>query len=55
MQSILLFLISSPVYVLLLASTIEPEVSTADVAALIIELVLILIESIADQQQWSKN
>lgn len=51
-QSILLFLIAAPVYVILLASTIEPEVSSADIAFLAIELGLVLTEYLADHQQW---
>lgn len=51
-QSILLFLIAAPVYVILLASTIEPDVGSADIAFLAIELGLVLTEYLADHQQW---
>lgn len=54
-QSILLFAISAPVYTILLASTIDPDLSSADIASVAIELGLILFEYIADEQQWSKS
>ena len=52
-QSILLFMISAPAYTILLASTIEPNVTTSDLAYLAIELGLVVTEYIADAQQWS--
>ncbi|AEO69383.1 9d23210c-931c-45a8-ba22-c93769e938b8 [Thermothielavioides terrestris] len=52
-QSILLFLIAAPVYPILLASTIEPDLTSADLAYLAVELGLILIEHLADEQQWA--
>jgi steroid 5-alpha reductase family enzyme len=54
-QSILLFAIAAPVYIILLASTIEPGLTSADVAYVSIELGLILTEWFADQQQWGKS
>jgi steroid 5-alpha reductase family enzyme len=51
-QSVLLFMIAAPVYPILLASTIEPDLTSADVAAVAMELGLILTEYIADEQQW---
>jgi steroid 5-alpha reductase family enzyme len=51
-QSILLFLISSPVYVLLLATQFEPDITSADIAFVSLELGLVCIEYFADQQQW---
>lgn len=54
-QSILLFLIAAPAYTILLASTIEPDLTSADIASVAIELALILTEYIADQQQWGKH
>ncbi|KAK3296060.1 uncharacterized protein B0H64DRAFT_162527 [Chaetomium fimeti] len=51
-QSILLFMIAAPVYTVLLASTIEPNLTSADIAAVAIELGLVLTEYIADEQQW---
>jgi steroid 5-alpha reductase family enzyme len=53
-QSILLFMISAPVYTILLASTIEPNLATSDLAYLAIELALVVTEYIADEQQWGK-
>jgi steroid 5-alpha reductase family enzyme len=53
-QSILLFMIAAPVYTILLASTIEPNLTSADLASVAIELGLILTEYIADEQQWGK-
>lgn len=53
-QSILLFLIAAPAYTLLLASTIEPNVTGADMVFLAVELGLILTEYLADHQQWGK-
>ena len=52
MQSILLFLITAPVYELLLATQFEPNLTSADVAYTSLELGLVLIEYIADQAQW---
>jgi steroid 5-alpha reductase family enzyme len=52
MQSILLFLIAAPVYKIMLASNIEPNLTSADLASLAMELGLILTEYIADEQQW---
>lgn len=54
-QSILLFAISAPAYIILLASTIEPDLSSADIASVAFELGLILVEYIADEQQWGKS
>ncbi len=54
-QSILLFMISAPVYTILLASTIEPNVTSADLAYLAVELGLVVTEYIADEQQWGMH
>jgi steroid 5-alpha reductase family enzyme len=51
-QSILVFLLSAPVYSLLLAAQFEPEITTSDIAYIAVELGLIVIEAVADQQQW---
>jgi steroid 5-alpha reductase family enzyme len=53
-QSILLFMIAAPVYTILLASTIEPNVTSSDIAAVAIQLGLVLTEYVADEQQWGK-
>ena len=54
-QSILLFAIAAPTYTLLLTTQFEPDLSSADIAFVAIELGLILTEYIADQQQWGMN
>ncbi|KAK0621250.1 hypothetical protein B0T17DRAFT_617721 [Bombardia bombarda] len=51
-QSVLLFLIAAPGYVLLLSSRFEPEITGADVGYVAAELALVLVEWFADQQQW---
>lgn len=53
-QSILLFMIAAPVYSTLLATQFEPNVTTADLGFVAVELGLILTEWFADQQQWGK-
>jgi steroid 5-alpha reductase family enzyme len=52
MQSILLFALSTPTYVILLASQLEPKLKVADYGFFALELALIAGEFIADQQQW---
>ncbi|OAA58421.1 hypothetical protein SPI_06494 [Niveomyces insectorum RCEF 264] len=53
-QSILLFFISAPAYVLLLASARgPPELTAADVVFPAAQLGLVLVEWFADQQQWA--
>lgn len=54
-QSILLFMIAAPVYSILLATQFEPNVTTADLGYVAVELGLILTEWFADQQQWGKS
>ena len=51
-QSILLFLLAAPAYVILLTTQFEPELTTADIAYCAIELLLVLSEWFSDQQQW---
>ncbi|TGJ87725.1 hypothetical protein E0Z10_g1044 [Xylaria hypoxylon] len=51
-QSILLFLLAAPTYVILLASKIEPKVGLVDLLFTITELALVLSEWFSDQQQW---
>ena len=53
-QSILLFMIAAPVYSILLATQFQPNVTTADLGYVAVELGLILTEWFADQQQWGK-
>lgn len=54
-QSILLFSLTAPVYIILLSSRFEPEVTLSDAGYLAAELGLILVEVLADQQQWGKR
>ncbi|KAI5926575.1 hypothetical protein F4810DRAFT_545012 [Camillea tinctor] len=51
-QSILLFLLAAPTYVILLASEFEQGITTADLAFTAIQLGLVLSEWFSDQQQW---
>ncbi|KAK4668654.1 uncharacterized protein QC764_709270 [Podospora pseudoanserina] len=51
-QSILLFALAAPAYPILLASQFEPNLTSSDIAYTSVELLLILTEWIADQQQW---
>ncbi|KAI0002818.1 DUF1295-domain-containing protein [Xylariaceae sp. FL0662B] len=51
-QSVLLFFLAAPTYIILLASQFEKEATTADFAFTAIELGLILSEWFSDQQQW---
>lgn len=53
-QSVLLFLLTSPTYTILLASRIEPSISQADIAFTAVELGLVLSEYISDGQQWGR-
>ncbi|KAI1432933.1 DUF1295-domain-containing protein [Xylaria sp. CBS 124048] len=51
-QSILLFLLAAPTYVIMLASTFEPNIGVTDLLFTGLELGLVLSEWISDQQQW---
>ena len=51
-QSILLFLLAAPTYIILLSSKIEPNIGTADLLFAGTELALVLSEWFSDQQQW---
>ncbi|RDL40727.1 Uncharacterized protein BP5553_00706 [Venustampulla echinocandica] len=52
-QSILLFLITTPPYVMLLAARLRPEMSMVDIIFPRALMLLILLEFTADQQQWN--
>ncbi|KAK2067547.1 hypothetical protein P8C59_001282 [Phyllachora maydis] len=52
MQSILLFLLAAPAYVVLLTNQFEPEVQAADLGHLAVEIGLVVFEIFADEQQW---
>ncbi|KAI0143548.1 hypothetical protein GGR57DRAFT_495215 [Xylariaceae sp. FL1272] len=51
-QSILLFALAAPTYIVLLASKIEPKIGAADIFFTSVELALVLSEWFSDQQQW---
>ncbi|KAI1659548.1 DUF1295-domain-containing protein [Daldinia decipiens] len=51
-QSILLFFLAAPTYIILLSSNFEREVTAADIAFTAVQLGLILSEWFSDQQQW---
>ncbi|KAI1195610.1 hypothetical protein F5X97DRAFT_307821 [Nemania serpens] len=51
-QSILLYLLAAPTYIVLLASNIEPNIGMADLLFATAELGLVLSEWFSDQQQW---
>jgi len=51
-QSLLLFAITTPAYLLLLASRQEDNLTTADIVFPRILLGLVILEWFADQQQW---
>ncbi|RKF83659.1 Uncharacterized protein GcM3_010004 [Golovinomyces cichoracearum] len=52
-QSVLLFLITTPSYIILLVAQVSPKNSTADCVFASVLIALIAIEFISDQQQWS--
>ncbi|KAI1458332.1 DUF1295-domain-containing protein [Annulohypoxylon moriforme] len=51
-QSILLFLLAAPTYVILMTSNFEREITATDLCFTAAELGLILSEWFSDQQQW---
>jgi steroid 5-alpha reductase family enzyme len=54
-QSVLLYALAAPAYVLLLASRLEPTITSYDIAYVAIELGLVVVEIFADQQQWGMS
>lgn len=54
-QSILLFLITTPTYVLVLASRFGNDMTSSDLVFSRALMGLVLVEFFADQQQWSKQ
>jgi steroid 5-alpha reductase family enzyme len=46
---------AAPGYILLLVSRINPELGLIDVIFGSIIMVLLIIETVADQQQWGKS
>ncbi|KAK8055467.1 Protein of unknown function (DUF1295) [Apiospora rasikravindrae] len=51
-QSVLLFMLAAPTYVILLTTQHEPDLTTADVVFTSVQLLLVLSEWFSDQQQW---
>jgi steroid 5-alpha reductase family enzyme len=54
LQNVLLFLITTPAYVMLLVSRINETMALADIMFARVLMVLILLEYFADQQQWGE-
>lgn len=54
-QSILLFIITTPTYVMLLSARIGVGMNTGDIAFSRALMGLVLIEFFADGQQWSRQ
>lgn len=54
-QSILLFLISTPTYVMLLTARFGEAMKTSDIIYARFLMGLVLVEFFADQQQWSMH
>jgi hypothetical protein len=54
-QSILLFLLATPVYPILLSTQFDPEIQASDIGFAALEIGLVVFEIFADQQQWSKT
>ncbi|KAM0720561.1 hypothetical protein Q7P37_004697 [Cladosporium fusiforme] len=52
-QSVLLFAVTTPTYILLLSSRIDPAMSTVEVSICRALITLVAVEFIADQQQWN--
>ncbi|KAI0180969.1 DUF1295-domain-containing protein [Hypoxylon sp. FL1284] len=51
-QSMLLFFLAAPTYIILLASNFEQDITAADVGFTAVQLSLVLSEWFSDQQQW---
>ncbi|KAI2626568.1 DUF1295-domain-containing protein [Hypoxylon sp. NC1633] len=51
-QSILLFLLAAPTYIIMLTSKFEQEITIADLGFAAVELGLVASEWFSDQQQW---
>ncbi|KAI1402225.1 DUF1295-domain-containing protein [Hypoxylon fuscum] len=51
-QSILLFALAAPTYIVLLTSNFEQEITAADIGFAAIQLGLVVSEWFSDQQQW---
>ena len=53
-QSVLLFLITTPTYLMLIAARLSEDMDTTDIMIARGMMGLIMIEFFADQQQWGK-
>ncbi|KAH8894773.1 DUF1295-domain-containing protein [Thozetella sp. PMI_491] len=51
-QSMLLFALAAPVYIILLVNQVEPNFGWEDLSYVVLELAFVGIEIVADQQQW---
>lgn len=54
-QSILLFALAAPTYIVLLTSNFEQEITAADIGFAAIQLGLVVSEWFSDQQQWGTS
>ena len=54
-QSILLFALAAPAYIVLLSTKFEPGLTDLDMSFLSVGLGLIVIEIFADQEQWGMS
>ena len=54
-QNVLLFLITTPAYIMVLVSRINDTMAMSDILFARSLMVLILIEFFADQQQWGED
>jgi steroid 5-alpha reductase family enzyme len=54
LQNVLLFFITTPAYIILLVSRVHDTMAMADIIIARVLMVLILIETFADQQQWGE-
>lgn len=52
MQSVLLFALAAPTYILMLGSLVQPELGPADYLFFGTQVVLVTSEWFSDQQQW---
>jgi len=53
-QSVLLFMLAAPTYIILLTTQHEPDLTAADKFFTSVQLLLVVSEWFSDQQQWGK-
>ncbi|KXJ97618.1 hypothetical protein Micbo1qcDRAFT_143168 [Microdochium bolleyi] len=51
-QSVLLFALAAPTYIVMLSSIVDPKPTAGDVAFLAVQVALVVSEWFSDQQQW---